>query len=169
MTDAAGNPWCGLVRSVFLIFGHSSLSSQLSWNHSKAHSRFVIASAEERAPQKSPRRFFREAPKIYEMCLHVPLCKRGCRGGIARTEKALGTHAFSLWESTLFRNNWRWIFFFLFTFATNRQALCRIVFSEKKLVFPPMPSSFLSPFCTAGWETDRSDCGSPPLCSDLLW
>lgn len=42
-------------------------------------------------------------------------------------------------------------FFFLFTFTINREALCRIVFSEKKLFFLPLPSSFfLSPFCTAG-------------------
>lgn len=77
-----------------------------------------------RAPGKSPVRFFRDAPKIYEMCLHVPLCKRACRGGIARIEKAGGTHAFSRWESTLFQNNWRWLcFFFSHLLLTHRHSV----------------------------------------------
>ncbi|KAJ8405433.1 hypothetical protein AAFF_G00319060 [Aldrovandia affinis] len=37
--------------------------------------------------RKSPVRFLREAPKIYEMCLHVLLREQGCRGGIARIER----------------------------------------------------------------------------------
>lgn len=56
------------------------------------------ASCARRTPHGTPFRFFIGAPKIYEMCLHVPLRERGCRGGIARTEEAGGTHAFSLRE-----------------------------------------------------------------------
>lgn len=129
-------------QSSFILKQH--LSAQLAWSHAEPRglSRSIIASAEARAPpQKSPVRFFREAPKIYEMCLHVPLCKRGCRGGIARTEKAGGTHAFSLRESTLLQNNWRWIFFFFSHLSLTRRdsvGLC----SRRISFFPPYPFLF---------------------------
>lgn len=144
------------------------LSPQLSWHHTGAHGRAVhYCLSVARAPPKSPVRFFRGAPKIYEMCLHVPLCKRGCRGGIARTEKAGGTHAFSLRESTLSKiTDGECRFFFSRLPPTDRHSVGS---RSRRMSFSPCPFLFLSPFCTAGSETDRSDCGSPPLCSDLLW
>lgn len=76
----------------------------------------------------NPLRVFSDAPKIYEMCLHVPLCKRGCRGGIASAEKARVTHAFNTAsEKVRFSNESKaksefHFILFLFTLVTNKQA-----------------------------------------------
>lgn len=64
--------------------GNTSLYFKRFW-------RYIISLAV--STLKNPVRFFREAPKIYEMCLHVLLRERGCRGGIARIERLESPHA----------------------------------------------------------------------------
>lgn len=114
---------------------------------------------------KTPVRFFRKAPKIYETCLPVPLRERGCRGGLARTERAGGTHACSLTESALsLQTTDARSAFSSSAPAADEHVLCRIVFWETKLFsslsgcFPP---AVVSPSCTPARD-GRSDRGSPP-------
>lgn len=123
---------------------------------------------------KNPVQFLREAPKIYEMCLHVPLRERGCRGGIAKTERAGGTHAFSLRESALFIQTTDGRSGFSSSApAGNKHILCRIVLSETKL-FSSL-SWLFSPhrFVTVVHDSLRDGplglWEPSPLCSDLLW
>lgn len=163
--------YAGLISIIYPLTNNASLSLRISLSLSPPSR---LSRALSSPGPKTPVRFFREAPKIYEMCLHVPLRERGCRGGIARTERAGGTHAFSLRESALFLQTTDGRSGFSSSApAGNKHILCRIVFWETKL-FSSL-SWLFSPhrFVTVVHDSLRDGplglWEPSPLCSDLLW
>lgn len=112
---------------------------------------------------ESPLRFLCEAPKIYEMCLHVLLSKRGCGGGIANSERLEEpTRSFS--DKVRFNNVSR----FWFTGELFSAECSRLFVAVESVRFGSF-ASFFKLNLRSGSKAGPLGRSCPPLASPVCW
>lgn len=112
---------------------------------------------------ESPLRFLCEAPKIYEMCLHVLFGKRGCGGGIANSERLEEpTRSFS--DKVRFNNVLR----FCLTGELVSAECSRLFLCGESVRFGSF-ASFFKLNLRSGSKAGPLGRSCPPLASPVCW